>query len=583
MSGWKITSSARAIRNWRSWLTRPQAAWAAAAVLAMAAAGVLAPAASAAPAANAQHTLTVCPHGCQFRQIAPAVAAATSGDTIQVGPGTYTGGVTIGISVHLLGAGPGATIIRGGGSVLTIGAFGALREPAVSISGVTITGGVARSSPESDPFTGNAGVWAAGGGIEIPPGAHHTAGATVTISDSVITGNYADPRATVPSGFTCPGHFPKGQCPFAPAWGGGIDTWGSLTLAHSAVTGNGVGATAGLPGIVSDADGAGIYSRQGSLTLISTDVSDNYAIATAPDGRYAEGAAIFAGYPGFGPSGGSDVVTVRNSVIAGNIARLTGDFPRFFGGKFQDLTANSGGLVDGSGVSSTTIGNTQVTDNTAVAEDLSGEPSAIDAGMNVSNGTLIMTSSAVSGNRAITESSTSADVGPAGSAVEVDGGGMISNTLITGNYATMVSPHGAAAVNGALGLFGNTSLLTIRNSTISDNTATATSTSGSASIQGAGIFNDGLLKLTDDHIAHNTGTATGPSGEAEGGGIWNGATFTGPPVQLTLQSTAVTRNSLTGSPGFTVQGGGLYTRSPATITLRNSQIAYNIPDQCFGC
>jgi hypothetical protein len=525
MSGWKITPSVPAIRNWGSWLTRPQAAWAAAAVLAVAATGVLAPAASAAPAAGAPRTLTVCPYGCQFRQIAPAVAAARSGDTIQVGPGTYTGGVTIGISVHLLGAGPGATIIRGGGSVLTIGAFGALREPVVSISGVTITGGVARSSPESVPFTGKAGVWAAGGGIEIPPGAHHTAGATVTISGSVITGNYADPRATVPSGFTCPGHFPKGQCPFAPAWGGGIDTWGSLTLAHSAVTGNGVGAAAGLPGIVSDADGAGIYSRQGSLTLISTDVSDNYAIATAPDGRYAEGAAIFAGYPGFGPNGGRDVLTVRNSVIAGNIARLTSDFPRFFGGKFQDPTANSGGLVDGSGVSSTTIENTQVTDNTVIAEDLSGEPSAIDAAMNVSNGTLIMTSSVISGNRAITESSTSADVGPSGSALEADDGGTISNTLITGNYATMFSPHGAAAVNGALGLFGNTSLLTILDSTISDNTATATSTTGSASIQGAGIFNDGLLKLIGDHIAYNTGTATGPSGEAEGG-----AYGTGPPL-----------------------------------------------------
>ena len=224
-----------------------------------------------------------------------------------------------------------------------------------------------------------------------------------------------------------------------------------------------------------------------------------------------------------------------------------------------------------------------MTDNSANAKDLSGEPSAIDAGMNVSNGTLIMTNSIISGNQAITESSTSADVGPAGSALEVDGGGTISNTLITGNYATMMSPHGAAAVNGALGLFGNTSLLTIRNSTISSNTATATSTTGSASIQGAGIFNDGLLKLIGDHIGHNTGTATGPSGEVQGGGIWNGATFTGPPVQLTLQGTAVTRNSLTGSPGFTVQGGGLYTRSPATITLRHSLIAHNIPDQFSGC
>jgi hypothetical protein len=81
----------------------------------------------------------------------------------------------------------------------------------------------------------------------------------------------------------------------------------------------------------------------------------------------------------------------------------------------------------------------------------------------------------------------------------------------------------------------------------------------------------------------NTGTATGTSGQAEGAGIWNGATFTGPPVRLTLQGTAVTRNSLTGSPGFTVRGGGLYTRSPATITLRNSLIADNTPDQCSGC
>ena len=37
-------------------------------------------------------TLTVCKHGCQFSQIAPAVAAAKSGDTIRVGPGTYKGG-----------------------------------------------------------------------------------------------------------------------------------------------------------------------------------------------------------------------------------------------------------------------------------------------------------------------------------------------------------------------------------------------------------------------------------------------------------------------------------------------------------
>jgi hypothetical protein len=585
MSGSKVTWSARAMRNRWSWLARSDGAWAVAATLAMA--GVLGPAPAALAASGATATavtLTVCPHGCQFSQIAPAVAAASSGDTIRVGPGTYSGGIGIGISVRLAGAGPRATIIRGGGSVLTIGTYGASSEPVVSISGVTLTGGVARSSPESIPLVGKAGVWAAGGGIEIPPGAHQGPGATVTISDSVITGNRADPRATVPSGFSCPRrfHFPKGQCPFAPALGGGIDSWGNLTLVHTAVTDNSVGKARRLPGIASDADGAGIYSAQGSLTLICAVVSGNHATAASPDGRFAEGAGIFAGSTGFDQPG-SDVLKLSKSVIAGNSASLTSDFPRFFGGQFRDLTANSGGLVDGSGVTGTTIESTRFTGNSAIATDLSGEPSAIDAGLNVSNGTLVMTDSVIADNRAITRSSTSANVGGAGTTIEVDGGGTISNTRITGNYASMISPHGAAAVTGALGLFNDSSLLTVRNSIISGNTATAASKTGSAIVQGAAVFSNGLLRLVHDQISHNTGRATGRSGKAQGAGIWNGAEYAGPPVRLTLTRTTVTRNTLTGSKGITVQGGGLFTMAPATITLIHSRITLNVPDQCFGC
>jgi hypothetical protein len=187
---------------------------------------------SAGAGAASAATLNVCPSGCPYTQIAPAVAAAKSGDTIRVGPGTYRGGITVDVSVRLAGAGAGSTIIRGGGHVLTIGAFGASSEPVVSISGVTITGGVARSSPESVPLVGQEGVWAAGGGVEIPPQAIPANslpvnGATVTISDSLIIGNRADPAAAVPSGITCPGGFPAGQCPFAQAAGGGIDSWGT--------------------------------------------------------------------------------------------------------------------------------------------------------------------------------------------------------------------------------------------------------------------------------------------------------------------------------------------------------------------
>src|SRR5438874_3194734 len=72
-------------------------------------AGLLAAAAVAALGSRpaAASTLTVCSSGCSFAQIAPAVAAAKSGDTIAVAQGTYNGGFTIDKSVKLAGAGAG--------------------------------------------------------------------------------------------------------------------------------------------------------------------------------------------------------------------------------------------------------------------------------------------------------------------------------------------------------------------------------------------------------------------------------------------------------------------------------------------
>jgi hypothetical protein len=52
-------------------------------------------------------------------------------------------------------------------------------------------------------------------------------------------------------------------------------------------------------------------------------------------------------------------------------------------------------------------------------------------------------------------------------------------------------------------------------------------------------------------------------------------------VRLALVDSAVTHNTLTASPGITVQGGGLFTLFPVTLT--SSVIAQNVPDQCYGC
>src|SRR2546428_251754 len=178
-------------------------------------------------------TLTVCPSGCAFSQIAPALAAAKNGDTISIGAGT-------------------------------------------------ITGGVSRSSPMSTPFTGHEGVFAAGGGVEIPPNADFTGGATVTIANSVITGNRVAPTDTVgprPEQLPFWPICPTGPCPFAAAFGGGIDNWGTLTLTNSTVSNNRVGTAAGLSDVASDAEGAGIHSTIGVLTISNSGITANRASA----------------------------------------------------------------------------------------------------------------------------------------------------------------------------------------------------------------------------------------------------------------------------------------------------------------
>lgn len=188
--------------------------------------------------------------------------------------------------------------------------------------------------------------------------------------------------SSLPSGFACPGGFPQGQCPFAPALGGGIDSWGALTLIRTAVTSNTVG---GEPGITSDADGAGIFSREGSLTLDGSVVSGNHATAVAPAGRYAEGAGIFAGVPDFGSNGGHDVLVLRNSVVSGNVATLSSNLPSLTGGKLLDQKANGGGVLVPPVLkfaTPVTIENTQLTNNSVLATDLNGEPVAINAAIN---------------------------------------------------------------------------------------------------------------------------------------------------------------------------------------------------------
>ena len=457
-------------------------------------------------------------NGC-YATIQIAVDAAQNGDTIAVLPGTYAGGIVIDKSLHLKGAGRDATAISGGGPVITIGVAGAMGEPTVSIAGVTIRDGV---------FVGETTV-AFGGGLLIPSAANGATGATVTVTDSTITGNHATPTIALPGGAPCPG----GPCPFARGDGGGIENWGELTLLRTTVSGN----EAGGP-VASDAHGGGIWSAGvGTLTLKNSAVTGNRSAVGVPNGRFAIGGGVHI------QDGGG--LTINNSVIEGNTAAISSIFPTGV-----NMLSNGGGIHVGDD-STVTIDNTRIDGNAVILETPNADAAGFDAGMIVGASALVLRNSTVSDNRVVANVGSSADSGASGSALEFGGTTTISNTRITGNTATVTSQAGTAAVAGAVAAFAPEAAL-ISNSMISGNVQSASSATGRATVQGNGIVNNGVLELRNDQIRDNTGTASGPTGFARGGGIWNGLLFN-PSSVLTLVNTVVTRNTLSASTGLIVR------------------------------
>lgn len=535
---------------WATWVTRLPV------VFGLLAAVTLVPATEA-----AAETLNVCRQGCEYSQLAPAVAAAQLGDTIRMGPGVYAGGVTIDVSISIIGAGPGSTVIRGGGPVLTIGTFGAATEPTVSLRGMTITGGVTRSSPESVPFVGKGGVFAAGGGIEIPPNADFSGGATVTITDSAITGNRVAPRATVPSGLTCP----DAPCPFALAAGGGIDSWGKLTLANTSVSHNRVGSATHLSELASDAVGGGISNWLDTLTVTNCVISGNQATATGPNARFAESGAVQV-------HGGT--LALRGSVVRHNRAALQASQPN----SVEGGTAAVGGAIHITDNAAGSIRDTTIAGNSLSATNTVGDAIAFSAGVH-SDVNLVLRHDVFSKNsvRAVTLPGSTGDAYADSGAGEIRTGEIIGSRL-SGNTVTARSVAGnASAIAGAAIIHG-----TLRNSVVSHNRVRGLSPHGSVSVAGGGLVSDGYLSLIATTVSGNTGHASGRTGSALGGGIFAAGIENGPPEgPLRLLDSLIIGNSVTASANITRHGGGVYATQLTRRT--NTVIRHNRPDQCYGC
>jgi len=533
--------------------------------LAIAALVVVFPAAGAARRA-AQRLCVGAGNGC-YATLQDALDHASDGDRIQLGHGTFAGGVTVLKSVTIEGAGPAETIISGGGPVVAIGQFGDLDadKRTVSITGVTITGGVTGGLPGL-PFI------ARGGGIDIRSGPSGTVGATVTIRNSVITGNRVAPQATIDSGEPCPG---GADCRFALAIGGGIVDVGRLTLIHSVVSGN----MAGGPN-ASEAAGGGIWTATnggpGALTLIDSTVAGNTASVVAPNGRFAQGGGVHVQ--------DGEALVVRDSAISGNTASVRNTF-----GPGVDMFAGFGGLHTG-GSGTAVIENTRITGNVASADDPNAPIGVADAALGIGisdfcacGETLDLKGSVIRRNHTILHAASS-DNGPSGGVVEIDGQATVTDTEISDNTTSFDNDGSAWAFGTFFTIDYDAGAIVVRNSAIRDNTVTVRARSGPATIWGAGIMNAGPLELHGVDVSRNAGWAFGDSGVAQGGGIWNGRPFDpgDPAPQLTLDHTRVTRNTLFGSPGVTVRGGGLYTPG-FQVSAIDTVIERNRPDDCFGC
>jgi hypothetical protein len=467
--------------------------------------------------------------------IQAAIDAAHDGDTIQIGPGAFAGGVTVNRSVSLVGVSAGATRIEGGGPVITIGDGTA--DLTVSISRVTIAGGFNDSKPESQ-F--GPGFFSAGGGVLIEAAANNTIGATVTISDSVISGNRV---AAGPPQPLC-----DHPCSFAS--GGGIANWGRLTVTDTRVDGNAVGSMPTSGGLATDARGGGIWnSSVGVMTLRRSFVTGNRSAVSAPNGRFAEGGGI----------NDDGTLTIEDSVVRGNSCDASTAVPNQF--PLEEMQAAVGGgirITDWPGANATITGTT-ISDNHVASTNVGGDANANSGGLDV-DGSLLLVGSAVDQN----------------------------------TVRTSVPPSSGNLASAAFAGIEVTGVATIRNTSISGNRSTAVSATGPAIGAGVGIGNlSGEVTLERTLVIGNRGTVEGSvglplvGGGLNGGGILSTDFFGRPPV-LTITDSVVTANRLTTTTGITPRGGGIFsadvfTGDPIPFTLTRAVVEGNWPDQCFGC
>lgn len=381
-----------------------------------------------------------CPTNCSLRQ---AIAAAGAGGTVSLQGGAYKltlGVIALGSDVTISGPGAASTSVSAGGLSQV---FSVTSGAHVTISGVTLTGGVANASPPTKSFGGAGGR---GGAIA-------NAG-VLTLSRVDLVGNSAAGGAaqeeTAPSDAGSQGE------------GGAIANSGLLTIEGGTMTGNvahggsalnGKGETAVFDG--HDGEGGAIEDA-GTLVVSGTTFSANTAEPGTPGNTFGssggEGGAISA----TGPVRISGSTFNANATPHGSEQGGEGGAIVSFSSLRVSQSAFTGNVADGAG-------------------GIRGEGGAIQ-----SFGSATIDQSALSGNAA------------QGSTAE---GGAINSFGALTLTADTLSANTSAGDGGAIESFSS---LEASNSTIADNTAATA---------GGGLQNFGSTSLANDTLVANTASA----------------------------------------------------------------------------
>jgi predicted outer membrane repeat protein len=416
----------------------------------------------------------------------------------------------LGISSDVTIDGSGGTVtIDGGGlsRIFSIDDGDGAANRNVSISNLTIRGGrVANvASPNS------------GGGIRNAE--------NLTLNNVTISGNHAatggglsnaNGGTTQISGSTISNNTAYYQA-------GGIANLNgaSIQITNCTISGNSAGTT-NQSGYSSF--GGGLLNS-GTLTLVSSIVTANTVSHT--------NLATYGAFGGGISSSSGAITTIRQSTISGNTGELGGA-----------IHAGAGSVY----LRDTILGGTTQAD---------GNRGSRGAGVFVS-GSLNMIGGSIRNNRTInlggaSELGGGVSVGPNASA-SFDGVGLLNNSTTGRGGAIYMSTYGGAG----------TSSVTIRNSTISGNTA--------GDLGGGISAGSGSLLLVDDSDIDNN------VAENRGGGIYASTLGVNVPTSVTVRNNSNLRNNL----ATRELGGGMSFGSRVTATVESSTISGNTADDRGG-